>query len=57
MTTHEKITQAHLDRRAIVYVRQSTLDQVANCRESQELQYALVGRAKLLGWGENRGFI
>ena len=45
-----KITNSHLQRQAIVYVRQSTLEQVHNNRESQRRQYALADRARLLGW-------
>ena len=45
-----KITQEHLERSAFIYVRQSTMDQVINNKESQRRQYALVERAKALGW-------
>ncbi len=45
-----KITPAHLARRAIVYVRQSSPRQVEHNRESQRLQYALADRARALGW-------
>ena len=45
-----KITAEHLSRRACVYVRQSTPDQVQNNLESQRRQYALVERARQLGW-------
>ena len=44
------ITTDHLARRACVYVRQSTPGQVQNNLESQRRQYALVDRARLLGW-------
>ena len=47
-----KISADHLARRASVYIRQSTPDQVYNNLESQRLQYALVDRAKQLGWME-----
>lgn len=46
----EKITDQHLDRLAIVYVRQSTQQQVLEHRESTARQYALVDRAVALGW-------
>ncbi len=46
----EKITAWHRERRAYVYVRQSTSKQVRENRESQENQYALVTRAHTLGW-------
>jgi len=45
-----KITADHLARRACVYVRQSTPGQVQHNLESQRRQYALVDRARGLGW-------
>ncbi len=45
-----KITADHLARRACVYIRQSTPDQVRHNLESQRRQYALVDRARTLGW-------
>ena len=45
-----KINAEHLARRACVYIRQSTPDQVQNNLESQRRQYALVERARALGW-------
>ena len=45
-----KITADHLARRACVYVRQSTPGQVQHNLESQRRQYALVDRARALGW-------
>jgi excisionase family DNA binding protein len=45
-----RITAEHLARRACVYIRQSTPDQVQNNLESQRRQYALVERARQLGW-------
>lgn len=45
-----KITADHLARRACVYVRQSTPDQVQHNLESQRRQYALVDHARALGW-------
>ena len=46
----DKIESHHLDRQAIVYVRQSTQHQVAEHRESTARQYALTDRASALGW-------
>jgi DNA invertase Pin-like site-specific DNA recombinase len=46
----EKIRSQHRDRLAIVYIRQSTLQQVERNQESTRLQYALVDRAFALGW-------
>ena len=45
-----KITSEHLARRAIVYIRQSTADQVTHNLESQRRQYGLADRARQLGW-------
>lgn len=47
-----KITPAHLERKAVVYLRQSTDRQVHQNTESQRLQYALVERARELGFRE-----
>jgi len=49
MTHHElnqKILPHHLERKAVVYIRQSSMQQVKHNQESQRLQYALVDRAK-----------
>lgn len=46
----DKITEDHLRRPAYVYVRQSTMFQVQHNLESQRRQYALMERAKQLGW-------
>lgn len=46
----EKIRDEHLERLAIVYVRQSTQQQVLEHRESTARQYALADRAVALGW-------
>ena len=46
----EKIRDEHLQRTAIVYVRQSTQQQVLEHRESTARQYALADRAVALGW-------
>src|SRR5436309_968843 len=45
-----KITPEHLARDAYVYVRQSTADQLLKNPESRRRQYALVARARALGW-------
>src|SRR5438270_9416075 len=50
MTASELITPAHLRKKAIIYVRQSTLTQVIINQESLRLQYGLEQRAKTLGW-------
>jgi len=46
----EKISRRHRERLAIVYIRQSTVQQVERHQESTRLQYALVDRAFHLGW-------
>ncbi len=46
----DKIHRRHRERMAIVYIRQSTLQQVERHQESTRLQYALVDRALQLGW-------
>jgi len=46
----ELVTPAHLTRKAVVYVRQSTPAQVVSNQESLRLQYALKQRARDLGW-------
>ena len=51
--TDSKIMPSHLQRRALVYVRQSTPSQVENHRESTRRQYALAERARELGWHDN----
>lgn len=52
--TSDKIRRPHLERLAIVYVRQSTQRQVLENRESTELQYKLTRRAEELGWRPDR---
>ncbi len=47
---NNKIRGQHLDRRALIYVRQSSLQQLTNNQESTRLQYGLVDKAKALGW-------
>lgn len=48
--TPNKIRPKHVSRRAIVYLRQSTLRQVVEHAESTSRQYALAERAAALGW-------
>ena len=47
-----KIDRDLLARQALVYVRQSTRDQVEHNHESRRRQYGLVNRARHLGWAE-----
>jgi DNA invertase Pin-like site-specific DNA recombinase len=54
MNERVKITSNHLSRQAIVYLRQSSAAQVENNRESTDRQYALAGKARELGWPDER---
>src|SRR5262249_15112909 len=49
-----KLQPWHLERLAVVYVRQSTPQQVEAHTESTKRQYALAGRAEELGWPADR---
>jgi DNA invertase Pin-like site-specific DNA recombinase len=49
-TMNPKLTAEHLERRAIVYIRQSTPYQMRHHLEGQRLQYALQDRARHLGF-------
>jgi len=49
-----KIKNHHLDRWAVVYVRQSTHHQIIDHPESTARQYALADRAVALGWNRDR---
>ena len=50
LSPHPKITPLHLQRKAIVYLRQSSERQVQHHTESQRLQYDLAARARALGF-------
>jgi len=49
-----KIQDRHLERLALVYVRQSTPQQVLEHQESRARQYDLAGHAVALGWAAER---
>jgi DNA invertase Pin-like site-specific DNA recombinase len=49
-----KLRPWHLDRAAIVYIRQSSPQQVTDHQESTARQYALADRAVELGWDRGR---
>ena len=49
-----KVTPKHLNRDAIIYVRQSTIAQVRHNKESTQRQYALKEEALRLGWDSSR---
>src|SRR6266446_2155956 len=48
----DKIRPHHLERKALLYVRQSSTHQVLHNRESSALQYAMRSRLTTLGWSE-----
>lgn len=48
--SESKIAASHRQRRALVYIRQSSPHQVEHNRESTRRQYALADRARDLGW-------
>jgi DNA invertase Pin-like site-specific DNA recombinase len=50
----QKIRPEHMDRAAVVYVRQSSRQQVLEHTESTRLQYALAERAVALGWARSQ---
>lgn len=50
MRGQTKVRATHLDRTAVIYVRQSTLAQVREHTESTMRQYALAEEATRLGW-------
>src|SRR5260370_3121202 len=49
-----KIGTQHHERLAVVYVRQSTYQQVVRHQESTRLQYGLQGYATIVGWADDR---
>ena len=49
---NDKIKPHHLERKAVLYVRQSSPHQVLHNRESRSLQYAMRERLTVLGWSE-----
>ena len=48
--TSPKIEPRHLQLAAVVYVRQSTPQQLQNNQESTRRQYGLAERARQMGW-------
>ena len=48
----DKLQPHHLERKAVLYVRQSSAHQVLHNRESSALQYAMRDRLAALGWSE-----
>lgn len=54
MSSSDTIQTTHLQRLAVVYIRQSTPNQVIANQESLKLQYSLAARARTCGWDEQR---
>lgn len=52
MLHSDLLTTSHLSRKAVIYIRQSTPQQIISNQESRRLQYALKQRALELGWHE-----
>jgi DNA invertase Pin-like site-specific DNA recombinase len=50
MSRSELVSPHHIERKALIYIRQSTPHQVLSNQESLRLQYALQQRALDLGW-------
>ena len=50
----EKLQPRHLERTAVVYIRQSSMTQVQRHQESTKIQYGLVTVAEQLGWARER---
>ena len=50
MNESNKVRPEHLRREAYLYIRQSSLRQVRENRESTARQYDLKRRAQVLGW-------
>ena len=48
--SHPKVLKTHLQRQAVIYVRQSTPRQVVQNLESQKRQNNLQQRAQRFGW-------
>ena len=53
MTNSDIVTPTHLDRRAVIYIRQSSPQQVISHQESLRLQYDLRQRAAAYGWPDS----
>ena len=53
-TAASKVTATHLSRRALLYIRQSSLKQVIHNTESAIRQYDLRGKAISLGWAADQ---
>ena len=54
MNTNSFITNNHLIKKAIIYIRQSTMHQVLTHKESTKLQYDLKNKALQQGWPDKQ---
>ena len=54
MNINSFITKAHLIKKAIIYIRQSSMQQVLTHKESLNLQYNLKNKALQYGWSNNQ---
>ena len=54
MSTTTVVQPHHLQRKAVMYIRQSTGHQVLTNTESQQLQHTMRAHARQLGWPEER---
>lgn len=50
----EPISEHHLARKAVLYVRQSSMHQLLHNQESRRLQYAMTERLRALGFWTSR---
>ena len=54
MNTSELIQSQHRDRKAVIYIRQSSGHQVLTNIESRQMQHAMKEHARKLGWDDRR---
>jgi DNA invertase Pin-like site-specific DNA recombinase len=54
MTSSGLVQSHHVDRKAVIYIRQSTGHQVLSNVESRKMQHAMRDHARRLGWAESR---
>jgi hypothetical protein len=54
MSATTLVQPQHLSRKAVIYIRQSTVHQVLTNTESQQLQHAMRDHAYRLGWPDER---
>lgn len=54
MSSSGIVQQQHLNRKAVIYIRQSTGHQVLSNVESRRMQHAMRDHARRLGWGDDQ---